>query len=204
MGSKVLKLIFFTVCLFLVVTTASAKTVTLSWDPSPSTNIAGYKIYYKAGSSSLPFDGSGANEGASPIDVGTALASSITGLPNAQTHSFSVTAYDTSGNKSTFSNIVTSPPVVVITPNPVLRDSTQGTDMTIQSAYDSIPSGQTDTIMVKAGEQTPEHLYFDRDVTVRVEGGYDESFKNIISDTSFYGTLTITGDTVAVSDLVIK
>lgn len=204
MGFKVSKLIFFTVCLFLVIiTTASAKTVTLSWDPSPATNVAGYKIHYKAGSSSRPFDGSGANEGASPINVGTALDSSITGLPDAQIHSFSVTAYDTSGNESSYSNIVTSPPAVVI-PNPVLWDSTQGSYMTIQSVYDNIASGQTDTIMVKAGEQTPEHLYFDRDVTVRVQGGYDEFYTNIISNTSFYGSITIAGGPVTVLNMIIK
>lgn len=89
-------------------------------------------------------------------------------------------------------------------PNPVLRESDQSTYTTMQNAYDSILSGQTDTIKVKAGEQDSENLYLDRDVTVRVEGGYDDTFTSIISDTSFYGSLTISGDPVTVSNLVIK
>jgi len=139
----------------------------------------------------------------SPVDVGKTLVSSITGLPDTQVHSFTVTAYDTYGDESSYSNIVTSPPVVAI-PNPVLWDSTQDSYLTIQRVYDNIPSGQTDTIMVKAGEQAPENLYFDRDVTVRVQGGYDDIFTNIISDTSFYGTLTISGGPVTLSNLIIN
>lgn len=204
MISKVTRLIFITAYLGLLsVVPVHAKTVNLAWDPSPNSNIAGYKIYYQAGSSGLSFDGHGANEGASPIDVGESVVSNITGLPDTQIHSFTVTAYDTNGNESSYSNIVTSPPVVAI-PNPVLWDSTQTSSKTIQYVYDSIPSGTADTIMVKAGEQFPENLYFDRDVTIRLIGGYDHFFTNIVGDTSFYGTLTISGGPVTVSDLVIK
>jgi hypothetical protein len=104
-----------TVCLFFIANSVAAKDVSLNWDPSPSSNVAGYKIYYDAGSSSLPLDGSGANEGSSPINVGAALSSDITGLPDAETHYFAVTAYDASGIESTYSNIVTSFAVVVDT-----------------------------------------------------------------------------------------
>jgi len=204
MASKVARLVIITGCLGLLSAfPANAKIVNLAWDPSPTANVAGYKIYYKAGSSRLPFDGHGANEGASPIDVGKALVMSITGLPDAQIQSFTVTAYDTDGNESSYTNIVTSPPAVAI-PNPVLWDSTQDSYMTIQRVYDNIPSGQTDTIMVKAGEQTPENLYFDRSVTIRVQGGYDDIFTNVISDTSFYGTLTISGGSVTLANLIVK
>ncbi|MEZ4483600.1 MAG: hypothetical protein R2864_03080 [Syntrophotaleaceae bacterium] len=47
-----------------------AQAVQLAWDPSPSSDIAGYKIYYKAASSELPLDGIEALEGPSPVDVG--------------------------------------------------------------------------------------------------------------------------------------
>ncbi len=119
MGYTMTKAILLTVCLFLAITaTANAKTVNLAWDPSPSTNVAGYKIYYKEGSSSLQFNGTGANEGSSPIDVGKVLSSSLTGLPDTQTHYFAVTAYDTSGNESTPSNIVDSSPVIIAINHP--------------------------------------------------------------------------------------
>ena len=203
MISKVSRLIPIVCLCLLNVVPVHAKTVNLAWDPTPTSNIAGYKIYYQAGSSGRSFDGHGANEGASPIDVGKALVSSLTGLPDTQIHSFTVTAYTTDGNESSYSNIVTSPPVVAI-PNPVLWDSTQTSYKTIQYVYDSIPPGQTDTIMVKAGEQFPENLYFDRDVTIRLKGGYDHYFTNIVGNTSFYGTLTISGGAAIISNLIIK
>lgn len=87
---------------------------------------------------------------------------------------------------------------------PVRLESTFGTFTTIQSAYDSIPSGQTDTIKVMKGEQVPAYLMFDRDVTIRLEGGYDDLFAHIDSETSFSGSLTITNGTSTVSNLVIK
>jgi len=89
--------------------------------------------------------------------------------------------------------------------NPVLLESTQGTYLTMQSAYDSIPASQADSIKVKAGEQAPENLFFDRDVTISLQGGYDDSFVNTTSTmTSFSGSLTISGSPVTVTNLVIK
>ncbi|MEA3362656.1 MAG: putative Ig domain-containing protein [Thermodesulfobacteriota bacterium] len=95
------------------------KTVTLSWDPSPS-SISGYKIYYDAGSSTAPLDGTGATEGSSPIDVGNVLTFTINGLPDTEEHYFAVTAYDASNNESTYSNTVTSPVVAGENNPPVL------------------------------------------------------------------------------------
>jgi len=88
---------------------AWGKTVTLSWDASPST-VTGYKIYY-ATSSSSSLNGTGATEGDSPIDIGNVLTYVIHGLPDAADHYFAVTAYDSSNNESAYSNKVFSPPV---------------------------------------------------------------------------------------------
>ena len=87
---------------------AWAKSLTLSWDASPSV-VTGYKIYYNSGSSTEPMDGTGAAEGASPIDVGNLLTFTVTGLPDDQDHYFVVTAYDDAGNESDFSNLAHSP-----------------------------------------------------------------------------------------------
>jgi PKD repeat protein len=95
------------------------KTVTLSWDASPSA-VSGYKVYYDAGSSVAPLDGIGAAEGSSPIDVGNVLTYTVTGLPDAEEHYFAVTAYDASNNESTYSNTVTSPAVISENNPPVL------------------------------------------------------------------------------------
>jgi probable HAF family extracellular repeat protein len=89
-------------------------------------------------------------------------------------------------------------------PNPVILEGSPGSFTTIQYVYDGLTSGQVAKIKVKAGLQDSENLIFDRDVTLRLEGGYDDIFTNIIGSTSFYGSLTITGGSVTVSDLVIK
>ena len=44
-----------------------ATTITLQW--GSSTGATGYKVYYQADSSTQPFTGTGATQGASPVDV---------------------------------------------------------------------------------------------------------------------------------------
>ena len=117
------KAVFLTIYLFIaVVASVDAKTVNLAWDPSPGPDVVGYKLYYKSGTSSLPFTGTGAVQGASPVDVGSNLVASLSGLPDEQVHYISVTAYDSAGYESAYSNVVTSaavgsstnqPPVLV-------------------------------------------------------------------------------------------
>jgi hypothetical protein len=87
-------------------TTCFAREVTLAWDENPETNIAGYKIYYKTGTSSLPFNGWEASEGTSPIDVGDVTTATLTDLDDYEVYYFAVTAYDTAGYESGYSNIV--------------------------------------------------------------------------------------------------
>jgi len=115
----IVKIILLTLVTLGLSATVWGKTVTLSWDPSPST-ITGYKIYYDAGTSTPPLDGTGATEGSSPIDVGNVLTFTVHGLPDAEEHYFAVTAYDASGNESTYSNTVTSPAVGAENNPPVL------------------------------------------------------------------------------------
>ena len=84
-----------------------AKDVTLSWDASPS-NVTGYLVYYKIKYDNLPFDGTGADQGSSPIDVGNVLTFTLTGLLDNTLYYFAVTAYDSQSNESVYSNIVHS------------------------------------------------------------------------------------------------
>lgn len=98
---------------------AWGKTVTLSWDASPS-SVTGYKIYYDINSSTSPLDGTGATEGNSPIDVGNVLTFTVNGLSDTADHYFAVTAYDGSGNESVYSNTVHSSPAASANNPPVL------------------------------------------------------------------------------------
>lgn len=100
-------LIFLMLRLLMVQTACFAETVSLSWDANTESDLAGYKVYYKADSSSLPFDGTGAVEGASPVDVYNLTAATVSGLDPRRTYYFAVTAYNTTGIESPYSNIVT-------------------------------------------------------------------------------------------------
>jgi chitinase len=86
-------------------TACFASTVVLQWDTT--TGITGYKVYYQADSSTQPFKGTGATQGASPIVVTdqNATSATISGLDPTRAYFFAVTAYNDSG-ESAYSNIV--------------------------------------------------------------------------------------------------
>jgi fibronectin type 3 domain-containing protein len=124
-------LIFFTMTLLFMAgnSTSFAATVTLSWDANNEPDLRGYKVYYKADSPLLPFNGVGAAEGLSPVDAHNQTTATINGLDLSRTYYFAVTAYDTSGLESAYSNIVTvlhsAPPAVKTTiAQTVIKDTT--------------------------------------------------------------------------------
>ncbi|BCR05259.1 hypothetical protein DESUT3_23280 [Desulfuromonas versatilis] len=84
--------------------------ITLAWDPNTEPNVAGYKLYYRSDAPDLPFDGAEADNGQSPspIDVGNATTASVDLPDDGKIYYFAVTAYDTSGYESSYSNIVAS------------------------------------------------------------------------------------------------
>jgi len=69
---------------------------TLSWDTNTETDLAGYRVYRRTGSS----------YGAALADVGLATSYPASGLVAGTTYWFTVTAYDRSGNESVKSNEV--------------------------------------------------------------------------------------------------
>jgi len=92
---------------------AFCQDITLSWDPSPSSGVDGYKVYYKQGDNHFPFDGTDAyldgSPAASPVDVGNVLTTTLTDLTDNATYFFSVTAYDNDASaESSYSNIVSN------------------------------------------------------------------------------------------------
>ncbi len=90
---------------------AMAQTVSLQWDPNPEANLAGYKVYYSPDTSPLT--------SAIPVDVGLQTTAALSGLDPSHSYQFAVTAYDTAGTESSFSNVVTVaeqvPPTASIT-----------------------------------------------------------------------------------------
>ncbi|MBN2238611.1 MAG: carboxypeptidase regulatory-like domain-containing protein [Dehalococcoidales bacterium] len=74
--------------------------INLSWDANPEADIAGYKLYYDT-DSGFPYQGSGVDQGTSPIDVGNLTSFTLTGLTTDCV--IAVTSYDTAGNESWYS-----------------------------------------------------------------------------------------------------
>jgi len=72
----------------------AASNVTLAWNPSISTNVAGYKIYY--GLASGVYNNT--------ISVGNTTNATVTGLVEGTTYYFAATAFDALGTESQFSN----------------------------------------------------------------------------------------------------
>ena len=88
-----------------------AMDVTLGWDANTETDLAGYKIYYGAFQGG-PYSGTGSPDGASPILVPLSILANpsgpqftVHGLTEGA-HYFVVTAYDTEGLESGYSNEV--------------------------------------------------------------------------------------------------
>ena len=89
----------------------AASSVTLAWDPSTSTNIAGYKVYYGPASRTYT----------NTLTVGNATNTTISNLITGATYYFTATAYDTANLESDFSNEVgytntaLAPPIIALT-----------------------------------------------------------------------------------------
>jgi len=74
---------------------AGAQQLTLAWDASASTNVAGYRLYYGTNTRSYQF----------VTNTGLILTQAVA-LPHRGRWFFAATAYDTSGLESDFSNEV--------------------------------------------------------------------------------------------------
>ena len=85
---------------------AFALDITLQWDANTETDLAGYKVYYKIETTGPSYNGTGAVEGNSPIDVGNVTQFTMHGLDEDVTYFFAVTAYNTGQLESGFSNEV--------------------------------------------------------------------------------------------------
>lgn len=89
----------------------AASSVTLAWNPSAGTNIAGYKIYY----------GPASHTYTNTVNAGNTTNVVIAPLVTGATYHFAATAYDAAGLESDYSteavytNIAAIPPVIVLT-----------------------------------------------------------------------------------------
>jgi hypothetical protein len=98
-------------------TQAQAMNVTFTWDANTESDLAGYKVYYGT-SSGGPYTGTGATQGSSPVVIPLSFLVNaglpeytLNNVPNS-TYYFVLTAYDSEGLESGYSNqVAASPPV---------------------------------------------------------------------------------------------
>ena len=171
--------ISFLICyMFWIVSSSHAATVVLQWGANTEPDLAGYKVYYKADSSSLPFDGIGATEGSSPIDVHNQTSTTISGLDPAHAYYFAITAYNTSGVESSYSNIVsiseTASPTASITV-PSNNSNVSGTVSVTASASDNVGVTRVEYYLngVLVGSDTTAPYLYSWNTTAVTPGVYN-------------------------------
>jgi len=127
---------FLSLCLLALISTVipvSAQTAILVWDQNIEPDVIGYKVYYRTGTPTFPFDGVGLSEGASPIAVdGSTTTSLAIDLPDdGKVYYFTATAVNGAGDESSVSNIVASEwiPYLIAPNNDTVIDSSTTTLM---------------------------------------------------------------------------
>lgn len=121
---------FFAVLLLsLLVTPASAGQASLSWNPSASSGVTGYRLHY----------GTASRNYSTHLDVGSKFSASVPNLAAGSTYYFAVTAYNSAG-ESGYSNevsaaipVAVAPPVAMFTPGPVTGTAPLNTTFTSTS-----------------------------------------------------------------------
>ncbi|BHH82174.1 fibronectin type III domain-containing protein [Desulforhopalus sp. 52FAK] len=100
------KLFIFIPLIFCFAIPAVAQEYSFSWSANDG-QVDGYKLYYKkGGSAGLPFDGSDAFEGDSPISITNGTSVTVSGLEENTTYHFALTAYS-GADESDFTDIIT-------------------------------------------------------------------------------------------------
>jgi hypothetical protein len=90
-------LIFISIIFLFFIQNVRADSVTLAWDANSESDLEGYKIYY--GRSSRNYTNC--------VDVGNSTSYTVSGIQTGLTYYFAITAYDTDGYESYYSNEVT-------------------------------------------------------------------------------------------------
>jgi chitinase len=156
--------------------TCSASTITLKWDPVTAPDLAGYKVYYST-TPATPFTGTGAAQGASPVQVASAPNATITGLDPGQPHYFAITAYNSGGVESPYSSTVVVPeliPPTVSLLTPASGSLATGTVSVSASASDNVGVTRLEFLVngVLQATDTAAPYLFSWDTTALATGTY--------------------------------
>jgi hypothetical protein len=188
-----------------------AADVTLAWCSNSEPDLAGYFIYYKTGASGAPYNGTGAVEGNSPIQVpveklnDSAPEYTIHGLSDTETTYFVLTAYDTDDNESGYSNEVSYHPPSGATLSSLSvggNDSLNENTSTGYTATATFSDGSTQTV-TDAAEWTEDSGFASitgSGVLTASEVLYDETV-TIQASYTFGGVTRTAAKTIAILDV---
>ena len=172
-------ILLFLLVFFCGLSQTHAMDVTLEWDANTQPDRDGYKIYYT--DSVHPYNGTVIDVDIDDVEIGDVARYTVTVLSDTDTYFFVVTAYDTLGNESGYSNKVSWQPITTDEDTPVII-TLVGTD-TYDSAVDSGPShGQLSSDIGSILTYTPYKDYNGPDsFTFRVNDGETHVFTGIVS-----------------------
>lgn len=154
-----------------VTVTSGLTSLGVSWAANPESDVTGYNVYYDL-DGRYPYSGTGADQGNSPIDVGSAQSLTLTGLPDGRYHVL-VTAYDnaadgvkdqTDGNESWFSLDTTG--ILGVPPHADFSADPQAGNLPLAVAFTNLSSGNYSTCAWDFGDggsstdcNNPAHTY---------------------------------------------
>ena len=119
---KLMNLMLLCLLLLAVPICTYARDVEFAWTANPEP-VTGYKLYYKTGTENTPpYEGTGLNEGDSPILLGKVTTTTVTGLSVDETYQFSLKAYNDAGD----SDYTAAVPILPVTfPSPAINIMSQ-------------------------------------------------------------------------------
>ena len=127
----------------------ASNSVSLAWNPSTGTNIAGYHIYYGGASGAYT----------NIVNAGNTTNATISNLTEGNTYFFAATAYDSSGLESAFSNEISytpgnSPPTLNSLANLTINENA-GLQTVNLSGISSGATNEVQTLTVTASSSNP-------------------------------------------------
>ena len=185
--------------------TSRAASVLLEWDPSTDADLAGYRVYYQANSHAIPFQGTDALEGNAPVEGGNSTTATISGLDPGTSYYFAVTAYNSAGLESVYSNIVeikesVAPSISIAAP--AANSSVNGTVSVSATATDNVGVARVRFFLdgAPAMETAASPYLFSLDISALTPGMHFVSAKAFDASgnegTSNEVTFAVAGDTV--------
>jgi len=183
-------IIVFLASLFSVIPSSFSAEVAIGWDPVVDPELAGYVVYYKTGLSSTSYDGTGLDQGDSGIRIPVeSLATpdsptyALTGLQEGETYYFVVTAFNTSGYESGYSNEIMYTPIPPVVTYRITASNGVNGRIT-PGGTTPVTQGENQTYVI-----SPDPNYHIADVQVdgvSVGPVAEYTFSNVTSDHTIY------------------